>query len=92
MGQTLECIMVARGRETECKKIEACLEDEGDHEIIVDRYRLQFDGYTKTITITRASDDVPFACKIGSCRMPYALMERLLNGIIDNMEGFEWLY
>lgn len=91
MDQTLECIMLARRKAAERKKIEGCLSDGSNHEIIVDRHRLEFNRDSHYVTITRASEDVPFACKIGGCRMPYELLERLLNGDFENMEGFEWL-
>ena len=92
MDQTLFCIMLAQNNQTERQKIEACLSANRDQEIIVDRHRLTFHTDSRCVTITRASEDVPFAWKIGGCRMPYALLERLLNGDFDNMEGFEWFY
>ena len=91
MDQTLSCIMLARHNKTERIRIEECLADKGSCEIIVDRHRLEFNGDSRYVTITRASDDVPFACKIGGCRMPYEVLARLLDGNFDNMEGFEWL-
>ena len=91
MDQTLSCIMLARRNKTERMRIEECLADKGSCEIIVDRHRLEFNGDSRYVTITRASDDVPFACKIGGCRMPYEVLARLLDGNFDNMEGFAWL-
>ena len=91
MDQTLECIVFASHKEAERKRIEECLADKGNREIIVDRHRLVFDKESRYVTITRASDDVPFAWKIGGCRMPYEVLVRLLDGNLDNMDGFEWL-
>ena len=91
MDQTLDCILLARRKDTERKKIEECLSDDSNREIIVDRHRLEFNKDSHYVTITRASENVPFACKIGGCRMPYELLERLLQGDFENMEGFEWL-
>lgn len=91
MDQTLDCIMLAQRKENERKRIEECLADNGDREIIVDRHRLEFNAASRFVTITRAADDVQFACKIGGCRMPYELLARLLDGNLDNMDGFEWL-
>ena len=91
MDQTLDCIICAWRNEAERKKIEECLAGSGSREIIVDRHRLAFNGDTRYVTITRASESVPFACKIGGCRMPYEVLERLLDGNIDKMEGFEYL-
>lgn len=91
MNQTLDCIMLARRKETERKRIEECLKDKCYCEIVVDRHRLEFDVDSRYVTITRASENVPFACKITGCRMPYEVLVRLLDGNVDNMEGFEWL-
>ena len=91
MDQTLDCIMLARRKDAERKKIEDCLSDDSTREIIVDRHRLEFNKDSRYVTITRASESVPFACKIGGCRMPYELLQRLLQGDFENMEGLEWL-
>ena len=86
--QALDCIMLAKRRETERKRIEECLADKGNHEITVDRHRLEFNGDSRYVTITRASEDDPFACKTCGCRMTYEVLVRLLDGNFDNMEGF----
>lgn len=91
MDQTLDCIMLARRKKVERKRIEECLANKGNCEIIVARHRLRFNGKSQYVTITRASEDDPFACKIRGCRMPYEVLLRLLGGTFDNMEGFEWL-
>ena len=51
---------------------------------------MKFDPNTQTVTITRASEDVPFAAKIIGCRMKYSMMKRLLNGDYDNISESEW--
>ena len=83
--------MLAWRNEAERKRIESCLTEKGECEIVVDRHRLKFNGESRCVTITRASDDVPFANKIVGCRMPYETLTRLLDGDFDNMEGFERL-
>ena len=49
--------MLARRKETERKRIEECLADKGNHKIIVDRHRLEFNGDSRYATITRASEN-----------------------------------
>lgn len=92
MDQTLACIMLARNNQTERQRIEACLSANCDREIIVDRHRLTFHSSSQCVTITRASEEVSFAWKIGGCRMSYMLLAQLLNGDFENMESIEWLY
>ncbi len=70
MDQTLDCIIYARRNDVERKRIEECLSCGGYREITVDRHQLNFSVDTRCVTITRASDDVPFACKIDGCSMP----------------------
>ncbi|MBR4749161.1 MAG: hypothetical protein IK083_06295 [Abditibacteriota bacterium] len=92
MVQTLDCIFFCAWKnKAESGRIEKCLASGESCEIIVDRHRLSFDAETQMVTIQRASEDVPFACKIWPCRMPYAVLERLLKHDLDHMEGFEWL-
>lgn len=91
MDQTLDCIVLARHRETERNKILSCLSSKTDCETIVDRHRLTFEPQSQMVTIKRASNDVPFAVKIMGCRMPYDLLKRLLDGDFSNMEGYEFL-
>ena len=53
MDQTLDCIILAKHHETERKRIEECLADKGNHEVIIDRHRLEFNGDSRYVTITR---------------------------------------
>lgn len=91
MDQTLYCIMIAQDNPGENKKISECLQSGIQCEIIIDRHRLCFDPQKQIVTITRASDDVPFACKIGGCRMPYNTLRRFLDKDYSSYEGFEWI-
>ena len=91
MDQTLHCILLARRDKAEFKRIIVCLSKESPCEIIVDRHRLQFDPSSRMVAIRRASEDVPFACKIIGCRVPYETLRRLLDGDFSNMEGYERL-
>ena len=91
MDQTLDCILLARRKENERKKIEQCLSSETGCETIVDRHRLTFEPQSQIVTIKKASNDVLFSVKILGCRMPYKLLKRLLDGDYSKMDGFEWL-
>ena len=91
MDQTMMCIMHAQSRPNEKKKILDCVAADAKCEIIIDRHRMSFDPESQTVTITRASDNVPFACKINGCRMKYNMLERTLEGDYSNVSEFEWL-
>ena len=88
--QTLDCILHAQRQPDEKEAILDCIESDINREIVIDRHRMKFDPNTQTVTITRASEDVPFAAKIIGCRMKYSMMKRLLNGDYDNISETEW--
>ena len=65
-----------------------------DEIIIIDRFKISFNYCTKMVTITKSYDQVLGACKIGGCRMPYEVMQRLIDNDFDEndaLDGFEWL-
>ena len=91
MDQTLDCIHFARRNNVDYEKIKDCLSLRRSSEIAVDRHLLRFDYESQTVTITRKSEDVPFAAKINGCKMPYNTLRKMLNGDFDSPEGFEWI-
>ena len=91
MVQSLDFIFCAWSNKTEADRIEKCLASGENCEIIVDRHRLSFDAETQTVTVRRASEDVPFAEKIWACRMPYPVMRKLLDHDLYDLTGFEYL-
>ena len=91
MVQTLEFVTWAQRHPTDMQRILDSLSSENHCEIVVDRHRLFFDPEIQYVTVERASDDVPWACKITKCRLPYKLLKKLLDGIYDDLSGLEWL-
>ncbi len=92
MVQTLDFIFLCAWRDkTEAERIEKCLAAKEPCEMIVWRERLSFDPASQTVTVERASREVPFAEKIIPCRMPYSVMRKLLDHDLDDLTGVEWL-
>lgn len=94
MDQSLDLIMRARRNKEIYHQLSKGIYSKTNEMMIIDRFKVTFDSSEKIVTITRASDDVPFACKIGGCRMPYELLQRLIDDDLDEdnpLEGFEWL-
>lgn len=91
MVQTLEFVRWAQRHPSDMQRILDSLSNESCCEIVVDRHRLFFDPKIQFVTVDKASDDVPWACKITKCRLPYGLLKKLLNGIYDDLSGLEWL-
>ena len=79
MDQTLEFFYITRRNKKVKNMVEKALNENSSDEMIIDRYKLSFDPDKQEVSITRASYNVPWACKIGGCRMPYSTMIKLLN-------------
>ncbi|MBR0343019.1 MAG: hypothetical protein IJH64_12395 [Oscillospiraceae bacterium] len=94
MDQSLDLILRARRNKETYHQLSKGISSKTNEVMIIDRFKVAFDSSEKIVTITRASDDVPFACKIGGCRMPYELLQRMIDDDLDEdnpLEGFEWL-
>lgn len=91
MVQSLDFVLHAKRDPDEMKNITKALSSSSACSIIVDRHKLTFDPERRFVTVDRASEDDPSACKIIKCRMPYTVLARLLEGNWDDLSGFEWL-
>ena len=94
MDQSLDLILRARRNKETYHQLSKGISSKKNEVMIIDRFKVSFDSSERIVTITRASDDVPFACKIGGCRMPYELLQRMIDDDLDEdnpLEGFEWL-
>ena len=92
MVQSMDFVLYANRNQADKERIYDALSSEAVREIVVDRHKLTFDPATQFVTVERASEDVPFACKIIKCRLPYAALSRLLDGDWSDLTGLEWLY
>ena len=91
MLQSLDFVLRANQNPADKKRIIEALSSETASEIIVNRHKLSFDPDTRYVTVDKASENVPFACKIVKCKMPYDVLKKLLNGNSDDLTGIEWL-
>ncbi len=91
MVQSLDFAIWTQKHPYDKKRILDALSSGEPSEIIIDRHKLSFDPGMNAVTIDRASEEVPFACKIIKCRMPYGLLSRILEGNWDDMTGLEFL-
>ncbi len=91
MDQTLDFIWEVQREPSLQARVLACMDADTGCTITIDRHKLTFDPTARAVTVRRASDTVPFACKIGRCRIPYPLLRRMLAGNWEDMTGFQWL-
>ena len=91
MVQTLDFVRWAERHPSDKKMILDALSAKEASQIVIDRFKLDFDPASRYVIVDKVSDDVPFAVKIAKCRLPYDVLYRLLDGNYDDLTGLEWL-
>ena len=91
MIQTFDFIPYINRRPKDKQRIMDAICGTDESEVVIDRYRIILSPEEQYVTIKRASESVPFAEKIISCRLSYDDFKNLLEGSFDEMTKVEWL-
>lgn len=91
MVHSLDFVLYANRNPLEKAKLTEALSKEVSSVLVVDRHILLFDPKSSYVTVDRVSEDIPFANKNLKCRIPYCVLQKLLDDDWSDLTGLELL-